>query len=256
MTNKLHILANGCSNTYGAGLIDQELERTLELRPWIDQESHRMAWPNQLKQLLNAEQSTNLAVSMGSNQRIIRTTLEWCRNQKQDLLDNTIAVIQWTHCMRYEYYVPQTLRKDHRLQEPLLNVTTADPLRWARVKPNCRSGVELEPQTIAGYDLEELVQLRYLLWTEQEGAYRDIECYHSLESIFRQFGIRYFYWHLLGYQLPQELELYAKNTFSWVDPANPNGSGWQYDRLQCQHPSEQGHRQIAELIAEHIKNRI
>lgn len=251
----MHILANGCSNTYGAGLFEK-ITTTGFISHEDDLQRQQLSWPGQLGQLFNAESVTNLGASCGSNQRIIRTTLEWCLKQPKHILENTVAIIQWTHGMRYEQYVPKVRDRDFSKKEcPTIEISDPDPNRWAKVMIGIRTGMEME-MPINGYDVEELSQLRYLMWTPEEGMYRDIECYSSLDSIFRIFGVRYFYYHFIGYNLSHTLDQWVKKSFNWVDTEKPNASGWKFDTLPCTHPSAAGHRTIAENIYEHIKDRL
>ena len=263
----MHILANGCSNTWGAGLGYEDIpelpihgKAVNDASRALHQQRVNQTWPGQLAQNLGAESVTNLGISCGSNQRIIRTTLEWCLQQTPEKLKNTVALIQWTHSMRYEYYVP---KKDSiwsflttPTECPPINNISIDPNRWAKVKTGVRIGLPNEPKTLLRWPLEEVAQARYLLWTPEEGIYRDIECYSSLDSIFRGFGIKYFYWHYIGYNLNPSLEEWATHTFNWVDPTNPSTKGWEFDRLPCSHPSVQGHQEIAKRIFDLIKTRL
>lgn len=258
----MHILTNGCSNTFGANLVPNDLLNSKDTFADADAERIQLTYGYHLKNLLGADSYTNLAMSCGSNGRIIRTTLDWCLSQDADTLKNTVAVIQWTHGMRYEYYISNN---SHNVKEIDVSAENKiqDPTRWARVMAGVRGGVEGEPTEINGYSVNELAQLRYLLWTPQECMYRDIECYSALKSIFESFSVRYFYWHLLGYCLDGELHNWAVRTFNWINTINPAALEVEgnllpkgYDLLPCNHPSIKGHRDIAEQIYRSIKDRI
>jgi len=73
------ILANGCSFTEGHNLADPQL-----------------AWPYQLGKILNQD-VVNLAIGGGSNDRIYRTTVEFCNTQTPEYV-----VIGWTGLPRNE----------------------------------------------------------------------------------------------------------------------------------------------------------
>lgn len=73
------VLANGCSFTEGYNLVDPQL-----------------AWPCQLGKILNQD-VINLAVGGGSNDRIYRTTVEYCNTQTPEYV-----VIGWTGLPRNE----------------------------------------------------------------------------------------------------------------------------------------------------------
>lgn len=252
----MHVLVNGCSNTFGANVVDNGLLNNKETFAEADAKRLQLTYGNQLKELLGAADYTNLAINCGSNGRIVRTTLNWCLQQNKETLANTVAVIQWTHGMRYEYYIA-----DSQLDDPKeIQTASADRIskdeRWARVKVGVRGGVEGEPREIKGYSVDELAQMRFLLWTPQECLYRDIECYAALDSIFKSFGVRYFYWHLLGYSITDQMQPWVQSSFSWVNQNSPSSLDIHYDTLPCQHPSAAGHRAIGERIYELIKDRL
>lgn len=252
----MHVLVNGCSNTFGANVVDNGLLNNKETFAEADAKRLQLTYGNQLKELLGAADYTNLAINCGSNGRIVRTTLDWCLQQNKETLANTVAVIQWTHGMRYEYYIAESLSNNPREIETAQSDRFSKPERWARVKVGVRGGVEGEPNSINGNSIDDIAQMRFLLWTPQECVYRDIECYSALDSIFKSFNIRYFYWHLLGYSVPDHMQQWVKHSFNWVNQDNPSSLGVHYDTLPCQHPSIAGHRTIGERIYELIKDRL
>jgi len=74
----MKLLANGCSFTDGNN-----------------------TWPQQLVENGMFAEVHNLSMAGGSNDRIVRTTLDFC--SKNDM-SNYMAVIQWTSLFRKEYY--------------------------------------------------------------------------------------------------------------------------------------------------------
>lgn len=252
----MHILVNGCSNTFGANVVNNDLLNNKETFAEADQQRLKLTYGYRLKELLGASTYTNLAINCGSNGRIVRTTLDWCLKQSTETLKDTVAIIQWTHGMRYEYYIA-----DHQLDNPreiqtsLVDRFSKDE-RWARVKVGVRGGVEGEPREIKGYSVDEIAQMRFLLWTPQECLYRDIECYAALDSIFKSFGVRYFYWHLLGYSVTDQIKPWVQSSFSWANMNDPGSLDVYYETLPCSHPSAAGHRTIGERIYELTKDRL
>ena len=87
------IFANGCSWTWGGALDYNDHDRF-----------QKITWPAHLKKLFRYENVVNKAMGCGSNQRIVRTTFDWVTSQPKEILENTIAVIQWSDPFRYEYY--------------------------------------------------------------------------------------------------------------------------------------------------------
>lgn len=89
----MKLFVNGCS--FSAGHDDVHTESG-KLAPPSD-----YVWANTIKN--NFDDVTNLSVAGSSNDRIVRTTLDYFEhNSSQDI----IAVIQWTSPFRFEQYVP------------------------------------------------------------------------------------------------------------------------------------------------------
>jgi len=225
------LLTNGCSWTWGGGL---QLETS-------QQDLQRLAsvWPAHLSKLLNAEKVYNLSMGCGSNQRILRTTLDWILQQTPETLSNTVAVIQWSELSRYEFYVP----------EKESNVYENFPERWVLAKVGCI----LNPYA---HDTEKelkKVNSRLETYTEIEGFYRNIfEC-AALDNIFKMFGIKYYYWHYYNfYTNPPEHLLNVMNKFNWLK----DSGNWKYQRVSPKddHPSLEGHKEIAKIIYQQITN--
>ena len=131
---KKTLYTNGCSFTYGGGLdpwflmidgkpagdvvgsyaVNVDYEKLLDELTYDERltfyEDHdlrqTMVWPWFLKNHLNMENCVNDALGCGSNQRIVRTTLEWLQSQTPDTLNDTLAIIQLTETSRYEYFEP------------------------------------------------------------------------------------------------------------------------------------------------------
>ena len=110
------LFTNGCSWTAGGSL--HQLYTNEQLL-------NEITWPNHLGKLLNVDRVINKSAGCGSNQRIFRTTFDWIISQPKDVLENTIAVIQWTEPSRYEYYIPKNNNYDEWVD---------DELGWAFVK--------------------------------------------------------------------------------------------------------------------------
>lgn len=83
------LVTNGCSMTKGA-------ELKLETRDWT-------RYSYLLSQKLGFFQEENLAVAGSSNQRILRTTIDWIRETNIPK-EEIFFVIQWSSVTRNEYY--------------------------------------------------------------------------------------------------------------------------------------------------------
>ena len=192
------LFTNGCSFTAGGGLdpwymegYNQPLGDILgtydindyydRLPKWKEENSPepayvnnekrlRMLWPYKLSKLMDMSEHVNLSMGCGSNQRIIRTTLEWIMEQDRSRLDRTIAIIQLTESSRYEYYQDDidkwTLNKVHHV----LFVGTDAEVEFANV----------------------LNQQRLSTFTSVEGIFKIVDTCLTLDNIFKSFGIEYY----------------------------------------------------------------
>ncbi|MCU9952103.1 hypothetical protein OEJ37_01760 [Burkholderia sp. BKH01] len=99
------LYANGCSMTYGYELIDDP--QTHVCLDDAYREAH--AWPGRLAVRVGAEKVVNDSIPGGSNDRILRTTIQWVTDflgaggdaARRSLL----VVIGWSDPMRREYFV-------------------------------------------------------------------------------------------------------------------------------------------------------
>lgn len=225
------LLTNGCSWTWGGALGLDDL----------DDERKQVVWPAQLGKLLSAEEVVHLAMGCGSNQRILRTTLDWILQQTTETLSQTIAVIQWTELSRYEYYNPKNPMDYYENYSD----------RWAKAKINCILDIN-EPN--ANRAMERL-NSRLETYTEIEGLYKNIfEC-AALHEIFTRYGIKYWYWRYGGYysDYPKDLVNFLES-YNWFK----NSELWNYDRVseKDDHPSFQGHKDIANIIYNKMKENV
>ena len=90
-----HLLANGCSNSCA---IDPDEPGQIEVRP-------DDVYPGVLRKLLDIPQYTNIALGGSSNDRIVRTTLEWIANYMKTggLPEDLFVLIGWTQYYRKEF---------------------------------------------------------------------------------------------------------------------------------------------------------
>jgi lysophospholipase L1-like esterase len=235
---KTTLLANGCSWTYGGGL-DRFYKDPEQLQ--------KKVWPHHLQSLVGFDQCYNLAAGGGSNQRIVRTTINWILQQNKETLKNTTAVIQWTEWSRYEYYVPRHVF--HEMEEY--------SERWALCKiGNCMSSAELDHSENLAY-IRERNNKRYETFTDLEGYYNYINHCQTLSSIFEEYGIKYYYWNFNTpmFRLPEPKKSFLLNRYNWLEPEGRHA--WIYERFLNEinprvpddpHPNEQGHVELAKHI--------
>jgi len=124
------LYANGCSFTWGderANIVvpkrcsKEQRDRWKKLsdnRPprhddyWAgsavmsDNEGYRLkySWPGQLAKLLNCNDFDNDAFPGGSNERILRTTIDWVLYNK-DRYPDLLVVVGWTYHSRFELWI-------------------------------------------------------------------------------------------------------------------------------------------------------
>jgi hypothetical protein len=225
------LFTNGCSWTYGGGLNLDAAE----------QEKQRKAstWPAHLGELMGASEVVNLAEGCGSNDRILRTTFDWLNQQTPERLKETIAIIQWTEASRYEYYCPETKE-------------------WAR----CKIGVCLQTEEDINVALSRS-EGRLETFTDEEGMYKLMNAHAAMESIFRHFGVKYYYWSLCSVHAMggSSIESYLSETYNWVKETYSESvcMRWDYDIVGKSiwgydlHPSFTGHKQIAQTIYDAIR---
>lgn len=239
------LLTNGCSWTYGGGL------DKMHPNPKILKEK---VWPHHLKNLMGFDDCVQLAEGCGSNQRTFRTIVNWIMEHDEETLKNTTAVIQWTEWSRYEYYVPKNYNSVWD------NVTEYN---WSLNKVDlCLSPAEThthtDPPRINETALKYLLErnkLRLETYTDVEGYYTHLAQCEALANIFKRHGIKYYYWNFVTpmFALPEPQKSYLLNNYNWLEPIGKHL--WNYDRISVEdpHPSETGHRQLAEHIKQAIE---
>ena len=257
------LLTNGCSWTWGGGLeyvisVDNIIHKNISTFPEIstdglDDIRYASVWPYHLGNMLGSEKTINLALGGGSNQRIVRTTLNWIMSQSAEDLENTVAVIQWTDAARYEYYAPLNM------DDPLENIET----RWARVKID----LCLSQEDIPYREKLKRSQRRFETYTDIESMYRTITEMSTLSYFFNKYKIKYFFWDKdCAYPIssvkhkfieniyPEPFKTFILNNFNWVNIYHS-----EYERLleyNDSHPNLKGHKQIAELMYNQIVGKI
>lgn len=229
------LFTNGCSWTWGGGIYHSDDDD-------YNKERLETVWPSHLGNLLNAEKTVNLSVGCGNNSRIVRTTFDWIQEQTPEDLAKTVAVIQWSDYSRYEYYVPENFSNRYE------NI----PNHWVRAKTGCVISY-FEPDSKRTY---ERMEGRLATYTDTEGMYKHITDCDALASLFKTYNIKYYYWHFgnLVLSFPEKQQKYLLKNHTWLDDGY---SHWEYDRVSKSddHPSKTGHKQIAEIIYNKMKEK-
>lgn len=226
----MFIFANGSSWTWGGG--GHPIPRGVHVS---DDDRVNVLWPHFLGQLCGIP-SLNYASSGGSNHKICRTTYDWFLNNYDPNI-KTIAIIQFTHNSRYEYYE----------SDNLLDFTN-DPKLWATIIPG-----KTWSQKKEHFLLQQMKnQSRLSTYTEIEGMYTHLNECGSLAFLFKSLNVPYIFWnsHSMIDSYPSVYANYFRK-FNYYNISNE----WQYDRVSEKdlHPNENGHRQIAQIIYDIIK---
>ena len=233
----MHLFTNGCSWTYGGALKLDSAEKM--------QERLSVTWPAQLANKLNASY-TNIAAGGGSNQRIVRTTIDWLYQNKH--IKDITAIIQWSDPVRFEYYEP--------INES--DLFELDPDRWAFISPSW-----VKQQTFHQETVEKIKDFRLYTFSHQEAAYSILHNCLTLAKIFDMFNVKYYFWSPL-YSLQAcntDIRERILDVGPWLDQnADKLFNAWEYKRVgktswteYDAHPSREGHAQIADIILKELE---
>lgn len=244
--NKKILLANGCSYTWGGGLEpffqkydDATLNNSLR---------EKLVWPCYLGKMMNRD-TVNLGMGCGSNERIVRTTIEWISQQSIETLTNTVAVIQWTEYFRGEYYISETytdpLKYGHEVYtDNYENISK----NWVLINGWGHSVTGKNKKSADRY-----LRSRIETYSSIQKLFEHIQHCLTLAYIFEKYSIKYCYWSFQGnilswppeyFSLIKDLNWIKHNNivdFDIISKVNP-------------HPSIEGHQQIAKIIYEWFEN--
>jgi lysophospholipase L1-like esterase len=260
--DKKILFTNGCSWTWG-GALDEYWE--------TEQDRLTLVWPHHLGKLLNSDEVINYSIACGSNQRIMRTTIDWLTSKTKEELKNSIAIIQWTELSRYEYYVAknQNDQIENIHDRWLLNKSDCVVTSWD-VTDNYHKNKTvffMDDVKRRGQKVE-LTGNDFKYNNEKLKRYSNIEAVYSLtsycetlSSLFNKLGVKYYFWEFLkADNLFNEMPDHIKNlhkTYNWITVTD-------YEKLSQSpivsdknkndaHPSLVGHTQIAKIIYDKIK---
>lgn len=258
------LFANGCSFTWGGALepwfmfvddkplgdiigYDATDFRTPDGNLGVENTKVRekIVWPHHLGQLLNCNKVINSGIGCGSNQRIIRTTLEWLSSQNRETLDRTVAVIQMTEPSRYEYY-----DEENNL--------------WARCKVDVCQQIA-EKQEIA--DARNMSRLS--TFTTNEGIFEYVRDCMALNQIFSFHNVNYFLWSMINPFHNTNHDFINLNKIideccTWINHTQDSSSYGALESLKANngkittapssiHPGVEGHKELAEILHFYIQ---
>lgn len=171
------LFANGCSHTAGAE-IEFENQNCC----------HEKAWPKHLADSLNMEW-TNISLSGGSAERIIRTTIQWF-GEESSRIKNTFVVIGWPGPWRSE--IKLNKKVNFNLPKKLLK---SDAQWQTIVVGNNESYLKLVNSGCLTKDFYKYYQYWCLLGTDEQSwinYFTDIIC---LQSYLKSLRIPYLFFH-------------------------------------------------------------
>ncbi len=226
------VYANGCSMTYGAELVD-------DLDPDPDRQRYREehSWPARLGDFLDAGQVVNDAVISGSNDRILRTTIDWLTGHREIVeKGHLLVVIGWSGAMRREFYVDGDFRQvipyqQHQHTDVQRLTDVYRELAWH----DHESGTRLLTQILSLQSFLRLHRVPYLF-------------FDSIESSFDSLG-------RAGLAESGGVDMVDRSCFyrfgdadgSMADVLRASGTEW-----KGRHPAEDGHETWAHKLAAHV----
>lgn len=246
----MKLYANGCSFTWGGELFKSLHDESFSPPALLDEnlstsENQRrlqVTWPKHLADKLNCTEFTNQGMGCGSNERIVRKTLEFFTDKINNGIDvsDYFVAIQWTESSRFEFF-------DNASKS------------WGIVKhdviatENVRAMPDDERQEIFTY-------FKYnnnKYWASK--LFASIIC---LGTFFAQYNIKYVFtmvncpYTLIGFD---EYQLkYCNDNFNWYnnDILKSGVDNMDVERVGSGHPSELGHIQIAQHLYQFLSTQI
>lgn len=231
----MFLYVNGCSFTYGYELADDFLTKEC-----VDNEYRlKYSWPGCLKNRFVFEGLFNDSKPGGSNDRILRTTVDWLLRNWLNLGKSSkdlFVVIGWSEVMRREFYINGA---------------------WRQIIP------------YHDYELPSVNNFnkiyRELAWDEYESAVRFGTQVISIQSFFKQYGIKYLFFDALrsinevakdanGRLDAHVSQIEAKRYFGYNKENGDMRTVLQSRKTNWKgrHPSEDGHDYWAKYLADYI----
>ncbi len=230
---EMYVYANGCSMTYGSELADHPVTKVCQDHEY----RRRYSWPGRLHAALDADGSYNDAMPSGSNDRVLRTSIDFvARWLKADLPPRALLVaVGWTHPARREFHVAGDYRQ---------------------VVPHHAYDIRALDRLVSVY--------RKTADCPDEAEQRYAAQVASLHAFLEQHGIPHVFFNgITAPRPPRHLhgtcvqEALMGAPFIPHDPAEPTMADFLRRRpgtVGGQHPNETGHRLWAETLAAHLES--
>lgn len=235
----MKLFTNGCSFTWGGELYKSLYDRNGELLEYsnpdpVNQERLTRVWPFHLAGKLNADSCVNLSIGCGSNDRIVRTTIDYFTQHRPG---EWTAVIQWAHPHRFEYWEEETQA-------------------WTLIIPQCGTlGKNVHGDVFDRVSkFKDQVYRNYTDYTYAQKYWTQVV---GLASFFVANNIKYYFVNLMPNTyynlLDPHQQQYLENNITWI------GQGARHDlvnmfdsKFSTAHPTELGHQQIADYFYQRI----
>jgi hypothetical protein len=238
----MKLFASGCSFTWGGELIKtlhDEHGSLLDEHNQSDINKHRLniTWPKHLSDKLGCTEFHNHSIGCGSNARIVRKTLDFFVPKVltgEDMSDWTVA-IQWSEPSRFEFF-------DNNTND------------WAVAKHDVvifRSA----DRELSDTEQEDIIRTHYAYSTDVAVGQQFFTQISALGNFFKAHGIKYVFTMIHeGFTNPlSESQLsYCNTNFNWYNNDIMQCSIDKMKAESCEqspHPSELGHKQIAENLS-------
>ncbi len=227
----MYVYANGCSMTYGSELADHPVTKVCRDHGY----RWRYSWPGRLHALLDADGSYNDAMPSGSNDRIVRTSIDFvARWLKAGLPPRALlVVVGWTHPARREFHVAGDYRQ---------------------IVPHHAYDIRALDRLVSAY--------RKTAVCPDEAEQRYATQVASLHAFLEQRGIAHVFFNgIVAPETPRHLrgtcvqEALTGAPFVPHEPAEPTMAAFLRRRpntVNIQHPNETGHRLWAMSLAAHL----
>ncbi|MEM9546921.1 MAG: DUF6071 family protein [Bacteroidota bacterium] len=233
----MYLYANGCSFTTGYGSEDTESNEDYAF-------IHPHAWPQKLCELMGLDDVFNHGLAGGSNDRILRTTIDWILNQwigKNRSTSDLTVIVGWTDNSRREFLIDG---------------------KWVQIIP-----YHNYPKSPEMNKLNKIY--RSVAWSEEEASHRFAYQLLALQSFLCFYDIRYFFFDAF---MPSK-EIVSADTSHWenyksqIDKTRYYGfdqSGMdmrsqvalEFPKWKKRHPSKKGHLYWAQELNSFIEKKI
>tara|TARA_B100001175_G_C19379602_1_gene575898 strand:+ start:38 stop:787 length:750 start_codon:yes stop_codon:yes gene_type:complete len=237
---RTHLFANGCSHTAG-GEIEEKYQNCC----------HEKAWPKHLADSLNMDW-TNFAISGGSAERVVRTTMYWFGKNPKRMKD-TFAIIGWPPPWRSE------IRLDRRCNYNQPEHLFESDNHWYQLNVGIEETIKEHSESLKIKDFYKLYKLKFALETKEEVITRFYLSLISLQSYFKTFKIPYIMFNTASDFYINDNSLHYFRQVDQKPFIDIKMLEWLHGKYEiaehsvCEHYGEDGHIGWAKFLASYIR---